>query len=79
VTPHKDEIVGDGKYLIKKGTTVVVLAGDIGRDPTVWGEDVSSMVSFMYLLLIISRPMNLNQIECWMENSRLYRCVYQIL
>ncbi|GAB1520894.1 hypothetical protein RhiTH_003983 [Rhizoctonia solani] len=42
VTPHKDEVVGDGKYLIKKGTTVIVLAGDIGRDPTVWGEDAET-------------------------------------
>ncbi|CEL62386.1 NADPH-ferrihemoprotein reductase [Rhizoctonia solani AG-1 IB] len=41
VTPHQDEIIGDGKYLIKKGTTVIVLAGDIGRDPTVWGEDAN--------------------------------------
>ncbi|CAE6431371.1 unnamed protein product [Rhizoctonia solani] len=39
VTPHKDEIIGDGKYLIKKGTIVVILAGDIGKDPVVWGED----------------------------------------
>ncbi|KAF8755250.1 cytochrome P450 [Rhizoctonia solani] len=31
VTPHKDEVVGDGKYLIKKGTTVIVLAADIGE------------------------------------------------
>ncbi|QRV92606.1 cytochrome P450 family protein [Ceratobasidium sp. AG-Ba] len=39
VTPHKDEIVADGKYLIKKGTVVVLLAGDIGKDPAVWGDD----------------------------------------
>ncbi|KAG8730332.1 hypothetical protein FRC11_006965, partial [Ceratobasidium sp. 423] len=39
VTPYKDEIVGGGKYLIKEGTVVVILAGDIGKDPTVWGED----------------------------------------
>ncbi|KAL5632425.1 hypothetical protein ACGC1H_005399 [Rhizoctonia solani] len=42
VTPHEDEIIGDGKYLIKKGTIVVVSAGDIGRDPTVWGEDANT-------------------------------------
>ncbi|CEL62380.1 NADPH-ferrihemoprotein reductase [Rhizoctonia solani AG-1 IB] len=39
VTPHKDEVIGDGKYLIKKGTVVMVLAGDVGQDPAVWGED----------------------------------------
>ncbi|KAF8606724.1 cytochrome P450 [Ceratobasidium sp. AG-I] len=39
VEPEKDEIIGNGKYLIKKGTTVVIMAGDIGRDPTVWGEN----------------------------------------
>jgi cytochrome P450/NADPH-cytochrome P450 reductase len=41
VTPYKDEVIGDGKYLIKKDTVVVVLAADIGKDPTVWGDDVS--------------------------------------
>ncbi|CAE6373196.1 unnamed protein product [Rhizoctonia solani] len=42
VTPYKDEIVGDGKYLIKKDTIVAVLAADIGKDPTVWGEDAET-------------------------------------
>ncbi|CUA67141.1 NADPH-ferrihemoprotein reductase [Rhizoctonia solani] len=42
VTPYKDEIVGDGKYLIKKDTIVVVLAADIGKDPTVWGDDTET-------------------------------------
>jgi cytochrome P450/NADPH-cytochrome P450 reductase len=46
VTPHKDEVIGDGKYLIKKGTVVMVLAGDVGQDPAVWGEDVSIIVIF---------------------------------
>ncbi|CAE6454161.1 unnamed protein product [Rhizoctonia solani] len=39
VTCDKDEIIGDGKYLIKAGTTVGVEAGIIGKDPVVWGED----------------------------------------
>ncbi|KAG9088707.1 hypothetical protein FS749_001950 [Ceratobasidium sp. UAMH 11750] len=39
VTPYKDEIVGGGKYLIKKDTPVVILAGDVGKDPAVWGDD----------------------------------------
>ncbi|KAJ1303594.1 hypothetical protein OPQ81_011777 [Rhizoctonia solani] len=39
ITCDKDEIIGDGKYLIKAGTTVAVAAGIIGKDPTVWGED----------------------------------------
>ncbi|KAB5589304.1 Cytochrome P450 family protein [Ceratobasidium theobromae] len=42
VTCDKDEVIGDGKYLIKKDTIVVLLVGAIGRDPTVWGEDVDS-------------------------------------
>ncbi|KAF8755042.1 cytochrome P450 [Rhizoctonia solani] len=42
VTPHKDEIIGGGKYLIKKDTIVIVLAADIGKDPTVWGEDADT-------------------------------------
>ncbi|CUA74077.1 NADPH-ferrihemoprotein reductase [Rhizoctonia solani] len=39
VTCDKDEIIGDGKYLGKAGTTVSVAAGIIGKDPLVWGED----------------------------------------
>ncbi|KAG8740203.1 hypothetical protein FRC10_004604 [Ceratobasidium sp. 414] len=39
ITPYKDEIVGNGKYLIKKGTPIIMLAGDIGKDPAVWGDD----------------------------------------
>ncbi|KAG9104908.1 hypothetical protein FRC07_009683, partial [Ceratobasidium sp. 392] len=39
VTPYKDEIIGGGKYLIKQGTPVILLAGDIGKDPNVWGDD----------------------------------------
>jgi len=39
VTPYKDEIVGNGKYLIKKGVPILILAGDIGKDPAVWGDD----------------------------------------
>ncbi|CEL62387.1 NADPH-ferrihemoprotein reductase [Rhizoctonia solani AG-1 IB] len=39
VTPYKDEVIGDGKYLIKKGTVVIVLPGDVGQDPAVWGEN----------------------------------------
>ncbi|CAE6462785.1 unnamed protein product [Rhizoctonia solani] len=39
VTCDKDEIIGDGKYLIKAGTTVAVSTRIIGKDPLVWGED----------------------------------------
>ncbi|CAE6442366.1 unnamed protein product [Rhizoctonia solani] len=39
ITCDKDEIIGDGKYLIKAGTTVAVAAGIIGKDHAVWGED----------------------------------------
>ncbi|KAG8773913.1 hypothetical protein FRC12_002252, partial [Ceratobasidium sp. 428] len=39
VGPYKDEIIGNGKYLIKKDATVNVLAAAIGKDPEVWGED----------------------------------------
>jgi cytochrome P450 len=41
VTCDKDEIIGDGKYLIKKGSVVILLVKAIGSDPTVWGENVS--------------------------------------
>ncbi|KAG9098046.1 hypothetical protein FRC07_010696 [Ceratobasidium sp. 392] len=39
VTPYKDEVIGNGKYFIKKGAIVLVLAAAIGKDPEVWGED----------------------------------------
>ncbi|KAF8755308.1 cytochrome P450 [Rhizoctonia solani] len=39
VSCDKDQIIGDGKYLIKAGTTVAVAASNIGKDPAVWGED----------------------------------------
>ncbi|QRV77852.1 cytochrome P450 family protein [Ceratobasidium sp. AG-Ba] len=39
VGPYKDEVIGNGKYLIKKGALVNVLAAAIGKDPAVWGED----------------------------------------
>ncbi|CAE6503919.1 unnamed protein product [Rhizoctonia solani] len=39
VTCDEDQIIGNGKYLIKKGTIVAVMAHTIGRDPKVWGND----------------------------------------
>ncbi|CAE6437707.1 unnamed protein product [Rhizoctonia solani] len=42
VTCDKDEVIGDGKYLIKAGTVVAVEAGIIGKDPAVWGEDAET-------------------------------------
>ncbi|CAE6437657.1 unnamed protein product, partial [Rhizoctonia solani] len=33
VTCDKDEVIGDGKYLIKAGTIVAVSAGMVGKDP----------------------------------------------
>ncbi|KAG8707689.1 hypothetical protein FRC09_001668 [Ceratobasidium sp. 395] len=42
VTPYKDEIIGGGKYQIKQGTPIILLAGDIGKDPVVWGDDADT-------------------------------------
>ncbi|KAJ1303507.1 hypothetical protein OPQ81_011693 [Rhizoctonia solani] len=42
VTPYKDEVIGNGKYLIKAGTIVLVLTGELGKDPSVWGEDAET-------------------------------------
>ncbi|CAE6527638.1 unnamed protein product [Rhizoctonia solani] len=39
VTCDEDQIIGNRKYLIKKGTIVVVMAHTIGQDPVVWGND----------------------------------------
>ncbi|MEE9315038.1 MAG: cytochrome P450 [Rhizobiaceae bacterium] len=38
LSPYKDEVVG-GKYKLKKGTFVTVLALMLHRDKSVWGED----------------------------------------
>ncbi|KAF8755039.1 cytochrome P450 [Rhizoctonia solani] len=40
VTCSEDQVIGNGKYLIKKDTTVALLVHTIGRDPVVWGDDV---------------------------------------
>ncbi|CCO37551.1 NADPH-ferrihemoprotein reductase [Rhizoctonia solani AG-1 IB] len=42
VTCDKDEVISDGKYLIKAGTVVAVSAAIIGKDPAVWGEDAET-------------------------------------
>ncbi|KAB5590413.1 Cytochrome P450 family protein [Ceratobasidium theobromae] len=42
VTCDKDEIIGDGKYLIPKGSIVNLLIKSIGTDPAVWGEDADN-------------------------------------
>ncbi|KAB5589306.1 Cytochrome P450 family protein [Ceratobasidium theobromae] len=42
VTCDKDEIIGDGKYLIKKGTIIALLIRAVGKDPAVWGDDAES-------------------------------------
>ncbi|CEL62385.1 NADPH-ferrihemoprotein reductase [Rhizoctonia solani AG-1 IB] len=42
VASDEDQVIGNGKYLIKKGTTVALLVHTIGRDPTVWGDDVEN-------------------------------------
>ncbi|KAH7336803.1 cytochrome P450 [Rhizoctonia solani] len=39
VTPYKDELIGNGKYLIKAGAIVLVLTGELGKDPSVWGDN----------------------------------------
>ncbi|KAG8773052.1 hypothetical protein FRC12_002757 [Ceratobasidium sp. 428] len=41
VAPYKDEVIGNGKYLVKKDAIVIVLAAAIGKDPAVWGEDAN--------------------------------------
>ncbi|CUA67147.1 NADPH-ferrihemoprotein reductase [Rhizoctonia solani] len=42
VTPYKDEVIGNGRYLTKAGAIVLVLTGELGKDPSVWGEDVEN-------------------------------------
>ena len=38
VTPYKDDVIG-GKYALKKGSFVTVLAMALHRDPSVWGPN----------------------------------------
>ncbi|KAJ6474020.1 fatty acid hydroxylase [Mycena vitilis] len=37
--PIADTTLGGGKYAIKKGTTIVIQAWEMQRDPKVWGDD----------------------------------------
>ncbi|QRV98645.1 cytochrome P450 family protein [Ceratobasidium sp. AG-Ba] len=39
LTCDKDTAIADGKYLFKSGTVVVILAQDVLRDSSVWGDD----------------------------------------
>jgi cytochrome P450/NADPH-cytochrome P450 reductase len=40
VAPFKDEVICDGKYLLKAEQPVGVLLHSLHRDPSVWGDDV---------------------------------------
>ena len=42
VAPFEDTIIGGGKYLIKKGQTIVINAYHVHKDPAVYGDDVCS-------------------------------------
>ncbi|KAJ7067224.1 fatty acid hydroxylase [Mycena amicta] len=39
VVSLEDTTLGDGKYAIKKGTTISIQAWEMHRDPKVWGDD----------------------------------------
>jgi cytochrome P450/NADPH-cytochrome P450 reductase len=39
IHPLKDETIGGGKYTLKKGTFITVLALALHRDPSVWGPN----------------------------------------
>jgi cytochrome P450 / NADPH-cytochrome P450 reductase len=41
VTAKEDTTIGNGKYAIQNGWSVVLSVYNIHRDPAVWGEDVS--------------------------------------
>lgn len=40
VSANEDTTIGNGKYFVRKGTTVVVNTDTAQRDPKVFGEDV---------------------------------------
>src|ERR1700757_2982568 len=39
IAPLKDETIGGGKYRLKKGTFITILAAALHRDPAVWGRN----------------------------------------
>src|ERR1700757_3365276 len=39
IAPLKDETIGGGKYRLKKGTFITILAAALHRDPAVWGPN----------------------------------------
>src|ERR1700757_1286290 len=42
IAPLKDETIGGGKYRLKKGTFITILAAALHRDPAVWGPNPDS-------------------------------------
>ncbi|KAJ7259121.1 fatty acid hydroxylase [Mycena haematopus] len=38
-TPLEDTTIGGGKYAVKKGVPILILAWELHRDPAVWGDD----------------------------------------
>ncbi len=45
VAPIEDTTLGGGKYFVKAGSSIVIQAFLMHRDPKVWGEDVSNETS----------------------------------
>src|SRR6516165_3720665 len=39
IAPLQDETIGGGKYKLKKGTFITILASALHRDPSVWGPN----------------------------------------
>lgn len=54
VTPFEDEVIG-GKYLIKKGTNIMVGVTNIHRDKEVYGEDVCAYFLFGHAWVLMRR------------------------
>ncbi|KAG8700324.1 hypothetical protein FRC11_013031, partial [Ceratobasidium sp. 423] len=42
----EDGAIGNGKYFIKKGVNVVILAEVVARDPVFWGNDLGAWIPF---------------------------------
>lgn len=59
VAPFEDTTIGNGKYFIKKGQTIVINAYHAHKDPAVYGDDVR--------LSLLNCTMRLRSLRYWCE------------
>lgn len=76
VFPKEATTIGNGKYPIGPGDTILVNVTQVHRDPEIWGDDVCSLGPFLSSLVgpdTFSRHIYSNPSGCWTGSLRHYR------